>query len=590
MLSNNNKSNIKEKHLSHLPAVKALIAFGYKLLTQQELKIERGNPHNILLENILIEKIKELNKNKINSDDKDAKEAVRQLRDIKNCGLIKTNQEIYDLLTLSANIKKDSKSYNLQYIDWQEPKNNTYNIAFEVAVKTKMNTERICDIVLFVNGIPFVVIECKSPTESLDQAISQHIRNQKSDEIPHLFYYAQILIAVNKNEAKYATIGSSDKYWNIWREEEEKKQNINIIRNLINKPLTEEDKNPLYSGAFANCRNYFDKQELVGSIEPTEQDKVLYALCRPERLLDLVKNFCVFDNNVRKIARHHQFFSTHETIKRIGQNDGNIRKGGVIWHTQGTGKSLTMVMIAKFLLKSANLTNPRIIIITDRVELDGQIESTFKACGLEPKLATTSAELIKLIRSNVSIITTVINKFKIVLEDYCRDSNDNIFALIDEGHRTQYGDLADNMRTILPNACYIAFTGTPLLKEQKNTMRKFGGLIHKYTIKDALKDNMIIPLFYEGRIIRQYLEDESLLDKYFDMITNGLDKEEKAALKTRFSRSKMLSQTKEAIYAKAFDISTHYLKTFKGTGLKGMLIAPSRLIAVRFKKILDDII
>ncbi|KJV80462.1 type I site-specific deoxyribonuclease, HsdR family protein [Rickettsia hoogstraalii str. RCCE3] len=476
MLSNNNKSNINEKHLSHLLAVKALIAFGYKLLTQQELKIERGNPHNILLENILIEKIKELNKNKINSDDKDAKEAVRQLRDIKNCGLIKTNQEIYDLLTLSANIKKDSKSYNLQYIDWQEPKNNTYNIAFEVAVKTKMNTERICDIVLFVNGIPFVVIECKSPTESLDQAISQHIRNQKSDEIPHLFHYAQLLIAINKNEAKYATVGSSDKYWSIWREEEEKKQNINIIRNLINKPLTEEGKNPLYSGAFVNCRNYFDKQQLVGSIEPTEQDKVLYALCRPERLLDLVKNFCVFDNNVRKIARHHQFFGTHATIKRIGQHDGNIRKGGVIWHTQGTGKSLTMVMIAKFLLKSANLTNPRIIIITDRVELDGQIESTFKACGLEPKLATTSAELIKLIRSNVSIITTVINKFKIVLEDYCRDSNDNIFALIDEGHRTQYGDLADNMRTILPNACYIAFTGTPLLKEQKNTMRKFGGL------------------------------------------------------------------------------------------------------------------
>ncbi|URW77489.1 hypothetical protein NBT09_05705 [Rickettsia conorii subsp. raoultii] len=120
-------------------------------------------------------------------------------------------------------------------------------------------------------------------------------------------------------------------------------------------------------------------------------------------------------------------------------------------------------------------------------------------------------------------------------------------------------------------------------------MRKFGGLIHKYTIKDVLKDNIIIPLFYERRIIRQYLEDESLLDKYFDMITNGLNKEEKAALKTRFSRSKMLAQTKEAIYAKAFDISTHYLKTFKGMGLKGMLIAPSRLIAVRFKKILDDI-
>ncbi|MFV9891350.1 MAG: DEAD/DEAH box helicase family protein [Rickettsia conorii subsp. raoultii] len=156
------------------------------------------------------------------------------------------------------------------------------------------------------------------------------------------------------------------------------------------------------------------------------------------------------------MARHYQFFGTHATIKRIGEREKhNIRKGGVIWHTQGTGKSLTMVMIAKCLLKSANLASPRIIIITDRIELDGQIASTFKACGLEPKLATTSAELIKLIRSDVSIITTVINKFKIVLEDYCKDSNDKILALIDEGHRTQYGDLADNMRTILPNAYYI---------------------------------------------------------------------------------------------------------------------------------------
>lgn len=165
-----------------------------------------------------MKKILEFNNN-FNSHD--AKEAVRQLRDIKNCGLIKTNQEIYDLLTLGATIKKDSKSYNLQYIDWQEPNNNIYHVAFEMPVESKMGkgSIRICDIVLFVNGIPFIVIECKSPTESLDQAISQHIRNQKSNEIPHLFHYAQLLIAINKNEAKYATIGSSDKYWSIWREE-----------------------------------------------------------------------------------------------------------------------------------------------------------------------------------------------------------------------------------------------------------------------------------------------------------------------------------------------------------------------------------
>ncbi|MCC8370855.1 MAG: hypothetical protein LN566_05945 [Rickettsia endosymbiont of Stiretrus anchorago] len=203
-------SNIDEKYLSHIPAVKALMAFGYKLLNQERLREERGNSHSILLEQVLIDKIKKLNSNKIDLDDKDnkdAKEAVRQLRDIKNFGLMKANEEVYDLLILGATIK----SYNLKYIDWQEPENNTYHVAFEVPVKTKMNTENVCDIVLFVNGIPFVVIENKSPIESLEQAISQHLRNQGSDKIPQLFYYAQILIAVNKNEAKYATTGSSKK-------------------------------------------------------------------------------------------------------------------------------------------------------------------------------------------------------------------------------------------------------------------------------------------------------------------------------------------------------------------------------------------
>jgi len=582
-------SNINEKNFSHIPAVKTLISLGYTLLNQEDLKKERGNSYNILLKNILAKEILKLNKNTRNCFDlNDAKEAVRQLTNIEASGLIKTNQKIYDLLIFGTTIEKDFRDYSLKYIDWQKPENNSYQVTFEMILDSITGKTRKCDIVLFVNGIPFVVIECKSPLESLDQAISQHIRNQRSNEIPHFFYYTQLLIAINKNEAKYATVGSSKDHWSVWKEEE--KQNINIINNLINIPLLEKEKNNLYTGAFANCRHYFDTQESDGTIEPTEQDKILYALCRPKRLLDLVKNFCVFDNSVRKIARHHQFFATYATIERIKQRDETeIRKGGVIWHTQGTGKSLTMVMIAKFLLQSANLKNPRIVIITDRIELDGQIENTFKACGLEPKLASSSAELIKLINEDVSIITTVINKFKIAFDNNCQDLNDNIFTFIDEGHRTQYGDLADKMRVILPKACHIAFTGTPLLNEQKNTFKKFGDLIHEYTTQNALKDNMIIPLFYEGRIIQQYIENISLLDKYFDTITNGLDKEKITALKKKFSRSNMLSNTKEAIYAKAFDISTHYVKTFKNTGLKGMLIAPSRSIAIRFKKILDEI-
>ena len=509
-----------------------------------------------------------------------------QLTDIKNSGLVKTNEEIYDLLILGATIN----SYNLKYIDWQELENNTYHVAFEVPVKTKINTENVCDIVLFVNGIPFVVIENKSPIESLDQAISQHLRNQGSDKIPQLFYYAQILIAVNKNEAKYATTGSSKKYWSIWREEEKENQNINIIRNLINIPLSKEEKNNLYTGDFASYRDHFNQQELAGTIEPTEQDKVLYALCRPERLLDLVANFSVFDNSVRKIARHHQFFATHAVAKRVRQhNERNIRKGGVIWHTQGTGKSLTMIFIAKFLLKSANITDSRIIIITDRIELDEQIKHAFKNCGFEPKLATSSKNLIELLRGGTSVITSVIHKFNKAFFESFQDSNNNFFVLVNESHRTQYDDLANKMRIILPNACYLGFTGTSLLKKEKNTVEKFGGLIHIYAIKDALKDSMIVPLFYEGRNVEKLLNNESALNKNFDKITYGTDEETKIALKKAYSSLYAISNAKDIIRAKAFDISMHYSTTFKGTGLKAMLIAPSRSIAIRFKELLDEI-
>ncbi|WP_081178419.1 type I restriction endonuclease subunit R [Rickettsia bellii] len=325
-------------------------------------------------------------------------------------------------------------------------------------------------------------------------------------------------------------------------------------------------------------------------MEPTEQDKILYALCRPERLLDLIANFCVFDNAVRKIARHHQFFATHAAAKRIQQHDEyHIRKGGVIWHTQGTGKSLTMILIAKFLLKSNDTENLRIIIITDRTELDEQIKNAFKNCGFEPKNAISSEHLIKLIKCNASVITSLIHKFNTAFKKEFQDLNNNILVFVDECHRTQHGDLANKMRAILPNACYIGFTGTPLFKEYKNTMEKFGGSIHNYTLKDALKDNIIVKLFYEGRIIQQHLNDEISINKNFDTITNDLDEKQKTSLKRRFSHPTTLSNTEKTIYAKAADISTHYSKTFKGTGLKGMLIAPSRAIAIRFKKILDQI-
>ena len=325
-----------------------------------------------------------------------------------------------------------------------------------------------------------------------------------------------------------------------------------------------------------------------------EQNR-LYALCRPERLLELIRNFCVFDSGVKKLGRYKQFFGVRETLRRLKQFDHEgRRRGGVIWHTQGSGKSLTMVMLGKALAQDPDITNARIIIATDRDDLDKQIKDTFKSCQLEPVRATSGTQLIELIQQKKPLITTIINKFYAAGQSRVFFDNDpNVFVLVDESHRTQTGKnkgfsgFGVMMRRILPKACYIGFTGTPLLKDEKSTLDTFGGLIHKYTIDDAVRDGAVVPLLYEGRYIEQKLSGQ-VIDEWFDRVAKGLTDEQKADLKSKFSRMSMLAKTEQAIYAKAIDISEHFRQSWQGTGRKAQLVAPSKSAAIRFKDIRDE--
>ncbi len=594
-----------EKYQSQIPAIQTLVALGFRPLSQADAEKRRGRLRNVVLDDVLVEQLLKINKFNHRGKDylfdlQDAHEALRRLKPTpdKIKGLKGTNQDIYDLLVLGTTISKtiegDSKSYSFRYIDWETPSNNIFHVTAEMAVERSGSSQtKRCDIVCFVNGIPFAIIENKRPTESLKKAGSQLIGYQSEDNIPHLFHFAQMLMTMNRVEARYATVGTPQKFWQTWRDDEDRDADISA---LINRPLTDQEKKTIFSGDFAEVRRFFDALAAEGDRAVTAQDRLIYALCRPERLLDLVRRFTVFDGGVRKVARHQQYFGIKAAIERVKQYDlGNLRKGGVIWHTQGSGKSLTMVMLGRCLALDKTIINPRILIVTDRDDLDKQIKATFKSCEMEPERARSGAHLVELIENKKPLITTIINKFSSALSGSSfRDESADIFVLVDESHRTQtgryggYGDFAKKMRRMLPKACYLGFTGTPLLKSEKNTLNTFGGLIHKYTIDEAVADEAVVPLLYEGRLVEQQVTGK-VIDNWFEKITAGLTPAQEADLKRKFSRMDALSKTGQAIRAKAFDISEHYRQHWQGTGFKAQLVAPSKAAAIRYKEVLDEI-
>ena len=595
-----------EKHQSQIPALQLLVALGFTPLSQAEaVRLRGGRLRGVVLDDVLADQLLRINRfthrgRDYSFDLEDAHEAIRRLKPTpdRQKGLRGTNQDIYDTLVLGTTITKtiqgDSKSWSFRYIDWETPLNNAFHVTAEVSVERTASTQtKRCDIVAYVNGIPFLVIENKRPTESLKKAGSQLIGYQNEDNIPQLFHFAQLLLVMNRVEARYAAVGTPRQFWQMWRDEEDQEESIDP---LVNRPLTSAEADAVFSGDFAFARSHFEALAAEGLRAITAQDRTIHAMCRPERLLDLVRRFTVFDGGTRKVARHQQFFGIRKAVERVRQFglDGH-RKGGVIWHTQGSGKSLTMVMLGRSLALDKVIPNPRILIVTDRDDLDKQIKDTFKSCELEPVRATSGAHLIDLIRNRTPLVTTIINKFDTAAkasEDIDEDSN--VFVLVDESHRSQTGrygghsQFATRMRRLLPKACYLGFTGTPLLKKEKNTLSTFGGLIHKYAIDEAVADGAVVPLLYEGRLVEQEVNG-GVIDRWFEKISEGLTPSQKADLKRKFSRMDALSKTGQAIRAKAFDISEHFRQHWQGTGFKAQLVAPSKAAAVRFKDVLDEI-
>ena len=558
-----------EVNVSQKPAIALLQSMGYTYISPEDCEKQRGSRYHVLLKDILRGQLRRLNRYSYAGAENEfsaanIERAMEELDEPLTDGLVRTSEKIYDALLLGKSYPETvgggkSLSFNLKYIDWEHPENNLFHVTEEFTVESqdKLHNARP-DIVLFINGIPFAVIECKAPHISVDQAVEQMIRNQQADYIPQLFKYAQIVMATNKNTVKYATAGTPKKFWSVWKEQDT---------------------------AFLDSR----LAQLVADRAPTEQDRNMISLFSRERLMELTRYFVLFDANVKKICRYQQYFAIREIIKTIAQQDskGN-RQSGVIWHTQGSGKSLTMVMLAKYILMELAVCNPRVVIVTDRKELDGQIAATFAHTRLNPARATSGRHLVELVTNGkADVITTIINKFNTAERLEAKNNSRDVFVLIDESHRSNYGSMAAKMRTVFPNACYIGFTGTPLMKREKNTLTKFGKLIHKYTIQDGVEDGAIVPLIYEGRFVEQKVDEENI-DMWFQQTTKRLTDPQKEDLRRKWSSIRRLTSTDARIKRIALDINNHFVLGFKDTGFKAMLATNYKRDAIRYLKCFEQ--
>ena len=552
-----------EINASQRPALALFEAMGYTYISPADCDKQRGSRYRVLLRDILRGQLRRLNRyvyagaeNEFSAAN--IERAMEDLDEPLTDGLVRTSEKIYDALLLGKSYPEtvgDGKmlSFNLRYIDWDNPQNNVFHVTEEFAVDSQdrqHNTRP--DIVLFINGIPFAVIECKAPHIPVEEAVGQMIRNQQAAYIPHLFKFAQLVVATNKNAVKYATAGTPKKFWGVWKE-----QDAEWLQTRL--------------------------KALVPDRMPTEQDRNIVSLFSSERVFELIRYFILFDANVKKVCRYQQFFAVREIMKTIAESDehGN-RRSGVIWHTQGSGKSLTMVMLAKTILMELKDCHPRVVIVTDRKELDAQIAATFAHTRLTPARATSGRHLVELVNNaRADVITSIINKFNTVERQEVKNPSRDIFVLVDESHRSNYGLMATRMRSVFPNACYIGFTGTPLMKSEKNTMARFGRLIHKYTIRDGVEDGAIVPLIYEGRFVEQKVDEENI-DLWFKQTTRRLTEAQREDLRRKWSSIRRLTSTDARIKRIALDISEHFIEGYKDTGFKAMLATNYKRDAIRY--------
>jgi type I restriction enzyme R subunit len=566
-----------EAGLSEHPAVTTLVALGWTNVAPETLLAERDSTTEVVLASRLAEALRRLNPK---LSDANVQRAIRDLTSITATSLLDANERAHTKLTLGIALEEEQggqrRSRQVRFIDFDDPSKNELVVTRQFDVRgTKGNLRP--DIVLFVNGIPLVVIECKSPTlgeKWLHEAVEQFHRYQELGEkyrdlgVPALFRTTQLLVATCGQAASLGTVATPQRFFAEWK---------------TAYPFREDDL-----------------AKKLGR-EPTPQDVLFHGVLRPENLLDLVRNFVAFERDastgkvVRKVPRYQQFRAVNRAVERAAGAKKPEDRGGVVWHTQGSGKSLTMLWLATKLRRDPAHENPTIVIVTDRRDLDEQITKTFVACGFpNPERAESVREMRKLLSGPTGkTVMTTVQKFQELAGAGSSKAKHpvltearNVFVLTDEAHRTQYGSLAANLRHALPNAAFFAFTGTPIDKEDRSTLGTFGDYIDRYTIEQAVADGAVVPIFYEGRLPELRVIGNSL-DKVFERVFADRTKEEREAIKKKFATEAAIASAPKRIEAVCLDLIDHYTKFIQPNGFKAQLVVVSREAAVLYKETLD---
>jgi len=573
-----------EYNQSEKPALDLLEKLGYKVYDQTMPDVEdlpkRDSEHEVILKGELKAALIRLNP-WIN--DNNISKAINEINPAKlrAYNLMEANQLIHNALINNISLKQDlgqgNKNQTVRYIDFDNPENNSFIAINQFRVKGRETIKP--DITIFVNGLPLAVIECKNETtcnEPEEEAITQlrryqNIRDGLEEGAEELFYPNELLVAAWGESASASTVRAPAQEFKPWKDPY---------------PYTRED-----------IARILDKDE------PTGQDILLFSLFKKKRFLDIILNFIVFEakgNSMVKMAcRYQQYRAVIKAIERIKDAKSLDDRHGTVWHTQGSGKSLTMLFLALKLRRLEDIGNPTIVIVTDRVDLDEQISGTFKACGFpNPVRADSVRELKELLSSKADrTIMTTIHKFQEYEADkYPVLSEDkDIYVMADEAHRTQFKDLATNMRRAIPNACYLGFTGTPIDKETRSTLRTFGDYIDTYTIEESVDDGATLPIKYESRMVNLHVEGKTL-DEYFEQEFSDKSDEEKKKIKEKYAREQDIAEATSRIKNISLDIINHYREKIapdydnpNTISFKAQIVTVSRLAAVRYKEAIDEL-
>lgn len=589
------------------PALAQLQRLGWHFQPGSSLAASSPDGERAYLRDVVLTKQLEAAITRLNSwiSDENLRKVMREITHPNFAGLMEYNHTIYqtlvNYLSVEQDLGKGRKGQTVKIIDFDNPDNNEFLCSNQFKVEG-INQNIIPDIICFVNGLPLAVIECKSPyiSNPIAEAINQlrryaNVRNGNNvDDVEEgaqkLFWYNQLMVATCRDQARVGTISSNAQHYGEWKDAYPFSES-DLLNDALSVATFTPEVHDTPSPAYLS-----DANALAGVAEVTAQQRLIAGIFNRENFLDLIRNFVLFEpvegKLIKKVARYQQFRAVKKVIERLRNGKDRREKSGVVWHTQGSGKSLTMVMLAVKMRRDPILQQYKLVFITDRTQLDEQLSATFRDTqGETVHNADSVADLKDLLRKDASdLVTAMVQKFsdmeKQDAEGFTNlNTSDNIIVLADEAHRTQFGGLAATINAALPNAPKIGFTGTPLLKTQKMG-QAFGGYIDQYKINEAVDDGATVRIIYEGRAVKTQVAGDSL-DALFEEYFSDYTHEQKREIKKKYGVEKAIREAPARIRWVCLDLLKHYREHIQPNGFKAMIVVGSRHAATLYKKTLD---